>query len=138
MKSKYFETNTAAAPYSHLQAGIDRIGARTEGVGLFGLFKKSIGEVNMKISVKSGASIAALAAALMIAGAAAAPAAEMADAKGHCMGANTCKGTSACKTAKNACKGQNACKGMGYTELTAADCAKVEGSKFEMPAPAAK
>lgn len=85
----------------------------------------------MKISVKSGATMASLAAALMIAGAVAAPAAHAEDAKGHCMGANACKGTGACKTAKNACKGQNACKGTGFTETTAADCAKVEGAKFE-------
>jgi hypothetical protein len=86
----------------------------------------------MKISVKSGASVAAVAAALLLAGAVSAPLANAADdAKGHCMGANACKGTSACKTASNACKGQNACKGKGFTEATAADCAKVEGAKFE-------
>jgi hypothetical protein len=86
----------------------------------------------MKLSIKSGAAIAATAATLLLAGAVSAPSfAAMDDAKGHCVGANTCKGTSACKTAKNECKGHNACKGQGFSELTAADCAKVEGAKFE-------
>ncbi len=86
----------------------------------------------MKISAKSGASIATIAAAMFLAGAVAAPIANAAEeAKGHCMGANACKGTGACKTAKNACKGQNACKGTGFTATTAAECAKVEGAKFE-------
>ena len=91
----------------------------------------------MKISVKSGAAMASLAAALMIAGTASAPAAEMADAKGHCVGANACKGTSACKTAKNECAGHNACKGQGFTSTTAEECAKIEGAKFEPMAPKA-
>jgi hypothetical protein len=95
--------------------------------------KQTIGDVKMKISVKSGASLATLAAALMLAGTVAAPAAEMAadEAKGHCVGANACKGKSACKTATSACGGKNACKGQGFTEATAAECAKVEGAKFE-------
>jgi hypothetical protein len=77
----------------------------------------------MKISAKSGASIATVAAALFLAGAVAAPVANAAEeAKGHCMGANACKGTGACKTATNACKGQGACKGMGFTEATKAEC----------------
>ena len=92
----------------------------------------------MKISVKSGTAMASLAAALMIAGAAAAPAAEMADAKGHCMGANACKGHGGCKTAMNECKGKNGCKGKGFMEMTAEECAKVEGAKFEPMAPAAE
>ena len=87
----------------------------------------------MNYSVKSGASMAAVAAALMLAGAVAAPAYAADEAKGHCMGASACKGQGACKTATNACKGQNACKGHGFTESTAADCAKVSGAKFEAP-----
>lgn len=86
----------------------------------------------MNIAAKSGASLAAVAATLFLAGAVAAPIGAAAEeAKGHCVGANACKGTSACKTATNACKGQNACKGKGFTEATAAECAKVEGAKFE-------
>ena len=85
----------------------------------------------MKIDVKSGAAIAAAAAALLIAGAALSAPAMADDAKGHCMGANACKGQGACKSASNACKGQNACKGKGFMEMTKDECAKVEGGKFE-------
>lgn len=87
----------------------------------------------MIISAKSGATLAAAAASLILAGAAMAPAA-FAGGEGHCVGANACKGTSACKTAANACKGQNACKGTGFTVTTKEDCAKVEGAKWEAPA----
>jgi hypothetical protein len=93
----------------------------------------------MKISAKSGAALAAAAAGLLVAGSSISTsfAADAAmDAKGHCVGANTCKGTSACKTAANACAGKNACKGKGFTEATKADCEKIQGAKFEMPAAA--
>jgi len=87
----------------------------------------------MKIDVNSGAAIAAAAAALLIAGTAVSAPMQMAaeGAKGHCVGANACKGKTACKTASNACKGQNACKGKGFLALTAEECAKFEGAKFE-------
>ena len=85
----------------------------------------------MKISVKSGSAIAAVAASLLIAGAVVAPTQAATDVKGHCMGANACKGQSACKGASNACKGQNACKGKGFTSTTQAECEKIEGAKFE-------
>ena len=85
----------------------------------------------MKISVKSGSTIAAVAASLLIAGAVVAPTQAATDVKGHCMGANACKGQSACKGASNACKGQNACKGKGFTAATQAECEKIEGAKFE-------
>jgi hypothetical protein len=88
----------------------------------------------MKISAKSGATLAAAAASLMIAGAAVAPAFAGDMAKGHCVGANACKGTSACKTATSACAGHNSCKGTGFTVTTAEECAKVQGAKFEAPA----
>ena len=86
----------------------------------------------MKMTVRSGAALAAAAASLMIAGAvAAAPTMQIAaDAVGHCMGANACKGKGACKGASNACKGQNACKGKGYLEMTKADCEKIEGASY--------
>ncbi|KUO56611.1 MAG: hypothetical protein APF80_02730 [Alphaproteobacteria bacterium BRH_c36] len=84
----------------------------------------------MKFNAQSGAAIAAAVAALVVAGAATAPAAFAGD-KGHCVGANACKGHSACKTATNACNGQNACKGTGFTVTTAEECAKIEGAKFE-------
>ncbi len=87
----------------------------------------------MKISVKSGAALAATAAVMMLSGAVAANAAgeAAADAKGHCVGANACKGQGACATAKNECAGKNACKGMGFTENTKADCDKIQGAKWE-------
>jgi hypothetical protein len=87
----------------------------------------------MKIDVKSGAAIAAAAAALLIAGTAISAPVQLAadDAKGHCMGANACKGKGACKTASNDCKGMNACKGKGFVEMTKAECDKVEGATFE-------
>ena len=85
----------------------------------------------MIFNVKSGTSIAAAAAALLLAGAVGAPAFAADDAKGHCVGGNACKGKSACKTATNGCAGQNACKGQGMSEMTADECAKVEGGKFE-------
>ena len=88
------------------------------------------------LMTKTGSSLAAAAAALILAGTAAAPAAFAGDdAKGHCMGASACKGQGACKTATNACKGQNACKGHGFKEMTKDECAKVKDATFE-PAPA--
>jgi len=87
----------------------------------------------MKISVNSGAAIAAAAAALLIAGTAISAPVQVAadDAKGHCMGANACKGQSACKTATSECGGQNACKGKGFTETTKEECDAIEGATFE-------
>lgn len=88
----------------------------------------------MKITVTSGATMAASAATLLLTGIVSAPTSALADghaAKGHCVGANACKGTSACKTAKNACAGKNACKGTGFTVTTKEECDKIEGAKFE-------
>jgi hypothetical protein len=55
----------------------------------------------MKLVYRSGASIAAAAATLILAGAAVAPISHAAEAKGHCLGANACKGKDA--TGHNAC-----------------------------------
>lgn len=85
----------------------------------------------MKPVFRSGATIAAAAAALIITGAALAPMSHAEEGKGHCVGANACKGQGACKTAANDCKGQNACKGNGFLSLTKADCDKIEGATFE-------
>lgn len=62
----------------------------------------------------SGASLAAAAALLLVAGCSSydKPAAQSAEVQ--CSGINACKGQSACKTASNACKGQNACKSQGW------------------------
>ncbi|MGD9920998.1 MAG: hypothetical protein AB7V13_06070 [Pseudorhodoplanes sp.] len=84
----------------------------------------------MKIGVKSGATLAAAAAALILAGAVSAPTASAQGGEGKCVGANACKGQSACKTAKSSCKGHNACKGQGFTMSSQEACAKAKG-KFE-------
>jgi hypothetical protein len=85
----------------------------------------------MKMTIKSGAAMAAAAAGIFLSGAVASAVSNAAtDAVGHCMGANACKGQSACKSAANACKGQNGCKGKGFLEMNKADCDKIEGAKF--------
>ena len=76
----------------------------------------------MKLNAKSGAAIAATAAALLMSGAVSVSTVQAADAKGHCVGANACGGKSACKTAKNECGGKNKCKGQGFLEMTKAEC----------------
>ena len=85
----------------------------------------------MKVSVRSGVSLAATAAALILSGAASSPVVAAEGEKGHCIGANACKGKSACKTASNDCAGLNACKGKGYLEMTKEECDKIKGAKFE-------
>jgi hypothetical protein len=85
-------------------------------------------ERNMKLTQKSGATMAIAAAALIMSGAMRATPAAAAGEKGHCMGANACKGQAACKTAKNECKGQNACKGQGYLEMTEEECSAAGGT----------
>lgn len=85
----------------------------------------------MKMSVISGATIAAAAAAFIVAGAVNVPTtASAAMAKGKCFGVNACKGQSACKTAKSECKGLNNCKGQGFKEMTKSQCTKAKG-KFQ-------
>ena len=80
----------------------------------------------MKITSKSGATLAAAAATLFLAGATMSTVAYAAG-EGHCVGANACKGQSACKGAANACKGQNACKGKGFSSMTKEKCAAAKG-----------
>jgi uncharacterized membrane protein len=87
-------------------------------------------EDEMKITVTSGATLAAAAAALFLAGAVSAPTASAQGGEGKCFGANACKGHSACKTASSTCKGHNACKGQGFTMSSQAACEKAKG-KFE-------
>jgi len=68
----------------------------------------------------SGASLAAAAALLLVAGCATSSKhAQTAEIK--CAGLNTCKGQSACKSAHNSCKGQNACKGQGWLPTASAE-----------------
>ncbi len=84
----------------------------------------------MKLSQKSGLTIATAAAALILSGAMLTGSATAEGAKGHCMGANACKGQGACKTASNDCGGQNACKGKGWLEMTEEECTQ-KGGTFE-------
>ncbi len=80
----------------------------------------------MKMTSKSGATLAAAAATMFLAGATMSTVAYAAG-EGHCVGANACKGQSACKGGANACKGLNACKGQGFSSLTKQKCAAVKG-----------
>jgi len=80
----------------------------------------------MKVTSKSGATIAAAAATLFLAGATMTTVAHAAG-DGKCVGANACKGQSACKSAANACRGQNACKCQGFSGMTKEQCASAKG-----------
>ena len=82
----------------------------------------------MKISLKSGATIAAAAAALMISTSFIAAPTAVAAEKVQCFGVNSCKGTGGCKTATNECKGQNSCKGKGFVMLSESDCTAKGGT----------
>ncbi len=85
----------------------------------------------MKLSKKTGAILAATAAAMILGGTIAPlTASAEASSQGHCMGVNACKGNSSCKTASSSCKGQNACKGQGFVDLTEGQCTQL-GGKFE-------
>ena len=79
----------------------------------------------MKMS-KSGATIAAAAAPLFLAGATLSTATDAAG-DGKCVGANACKGQSACKGGASSCKGQNACKGQGFSAMTKEKCDTAKG-----------
>jgi hypothetical protein len=84
----------------------------------------------MRLVIRSGSSIAAAAAALILTGVALAPASHAEEAKGRCVGANACKGQSACASASNGCMGQNACKGKGFLTIAKEECDKIEGATF--------
>ena len=84
----------------------------------------------MKMNSKSGATLAAAAATLFLAGTVAATVSSPANAaQGKCMAANACKGKSACKGGANACKGLNACKGTGFSLMSEGQC-KTAGGAF--------
>jgi hypothetical protein len=89
----------------------------------------SIEEIVMKLNSKSGATLAAAAATLFLAGATVSTT-TYAAGEGHCVGANACKGQSACKGGNHACKGLNACKGQGFAEMSKGDCSAAKG-KFK-------
>jgi hypothetical protein len=88
-----------------------------------------IEEITMKLNSKSGATLAAAAATLFLAGAVVSTVSTPANAAGKCMAGNACKGQSACKGGANACKGQNACKGTGFSMASEKECA-AKGAKF--------
>lgn len=82
-------------------------------------------------TMKSGAALAATAAALFATGVVATPVAYAGDMGVKCVGANGCKGSSECKTAKSECKGHNGCKGQGWIKTKdAAECT-AKGGKVE-------
>ena len=83
----------------------------------------------MKLNSKSGATLAAAAATLFLAGAFATTTSSPANAaQGKCMGTNACKGQSACKSASNSCKGMNACKTTGFTMASEGQCKSAGGA----------
>ena len=84
----------------------------------------------MKMSKKSGAVLAACAAAFVMSASTALPvAAESHAANIQCSGVNACKGLGSCKGANNACKGQGSCKGTGFVEMTEEQCKQIGGKK---------
>lgn len=83
----------------------------------------------MKLDSKSGATLAAAAATLFLAGAVVSTTSPANAAQGKCMAANACKGQSACKGAANACKGLNSCKGNGFAMMSEAQC-KAKGGAY--------
>src|SRR5437868_3383652 len=89
----------------------------------------SIEENVMKLNSKSGATLAAAAATLFLAGAVSTVSTPADAAQGKCMAANACKGQSACKGGASACKGLNACKGQGFSMMSEAAC-KAKGGAY--------
>jgi hypothetical protein len=88
-----------------------------------------IEEIVMKLNSKSGATLAAAAATLFLAGTVVSTTSGPANAAmGKCMAANACKGQSACKGNGNSCKGLNACKGNGFSMMSEQQCAAKGGA----------
>lgn len=82
----------------------------------------------MKLNSKSGATLAAAAATLFLAGAFASTSSTPANAAmGKCMAGNACKGQSACKGAANSCRGQNSCKTTGFSMTSEKQCMAIGG-----------
>ena len=76
----------------------------------------------------SGASLAAAAALLLVAGCSSYDKSSQ-SAEVMCAGINACKGQGACKSATNSCKGQAACKGQGWLPTASAeDCTSQGGT----------
>ena len=85
----------------------------------------------MSLVPRSGDSLAAAAATLILTGVALADVTHAGGAIGRCVGANACKGQGACGSASNNCMGQNACKGKGFLPMTKEECDKIDGATFE-------
>ena len=87
----------------------------------------------MSISKKTlSATLATVAVAMFIAGAAITVAPTAAQAGVKCASINLCKGKGACASATNACKGQSGCKGQGWVSAeTASDCTGKGGKVVE-------
>ena len=82
----------------------------------------------MKLNSKSGATLAAAAATLFLAGSVVSTVSTPANAaQGKCMAGNACKGQSACKSGANACKGLNACKSQGFSMASEKQCSATGG-----------
>ena len=82
----------------------------------------------MKLNSKSGATLAAAAATLFLAGSVVTAVSTTANAAGvKCMGTNACKGQSACKGGANSCKGMNACKTNGFSMAASEAACKAKG-----------
>src|SRR5439155_20342168 len=78
-----------------------------------------IEEIVMKLNSKSGATLAAAAATLFLAGSVVSTVSTPANAaQGKCMAGNACKGQSACKGPGYACKSQNACTGQEFSSTS--------------------
>ena len=83
----------------------------------------------MKLNSKSGATLAAAAATLFLAGTVVSTVSAPANAaQGKCMAGNACKGQSACKSGANACKGLNACKSQGFSMASEKQCSATGGT----------
>ena len=82
----------------------------------------------MKLTSKSGATLAAAAATMFLAGSVVSTVSTEANAAPvKCVGTNACKGQSACKGGTNSCKGLNACKTFGISMASSEAACKAKG-----------
>jgi len=80
----------------------------------------------------AGTTLAATAAALILAGSIGLTPVPASAESVKCLGINACKGQGSCKTANNSCKGQNSCKGLGWVEQSNSEaCTAAGGTVIE-------
>jgi hypothetical protein len=80
----------------------------------------------------AGTTLAATAAAMILAGSIGLSATPASAESVKCMGVNACKGQGSCKTASNSCKGKNSCKAQGWVEQSNAEaCTAAGGTVIE-------